>query len=90
MKTQFNSVWDALEDDPVKQENMKLRSQLMMEINSRLEKESLTQVEIAELLDTTQPRVSALKHGKINEFRLDMLIDFATRLGLRITLNIAA
>ncbi|HDH15124.1 MAG TPA: XRE family transcriptional regulator, partial [Gammaproteobacteria bacterium] len=36
MTTQFDSVWDALEDDPVKQENMKLRSQLMIEINAKL------------------------------------------------------
>ena len=26
--TRFESVWDALEDDPVRRENMKLRSEL--------------------------------------------------------------
>ncbi len=26
-KTHFESVWDALEDDPVRQENLKLRSE---------------------------------------------------------------
>ena len=90
MVTQFNNVWDALEDDPVKQENLKLRSHLMIEINAKLEEAKQTQSQIAQILSTTQPRVSALKKGKINEFRLDMLIDFAIRLGLRVSINIAA
>lgn len=90
MATEFNSVWDALEEDPVRKENLKLRSQLMIEINAVLDQKQLTQADIAKLLATTQPRVSALKKGKINNFRLDMLVDFATRLGLSISINIAA
>ena len=90
MATQFNSVWDALEDDPVKRENMKLRSQLMIEINAKLDQDSEKQADIAERLQITQPRVSALRKGKINDFRLDMLIDFAHRLGLQVSINVAA
>jgi predicted XRE-type DNA-binding protein len=90
MATEFNSVWDALEEDPVRQENLKLRSQLMIEINAVLDQKKLTQADIAKLLVTTQPRVSALKKGKINNFRLDMLVDFATRLGLSVSIDVAA
>ena len=90
MATQFNSVWDALEDDPVKRENMKLRSQLMIEINAKLDQDPEKQADIAERLQITQPRVSALRKGKINDFRLDMLIDFAHRLGLQVSINVAA
>ena len=90
MATQFNSVWDALEDDPVKRENMKLRSQLMIEINAKLDQDSEKQADIAERLQITQPRVSALRKGKINDFRLDMLIDFAHRLDLQVSINVAA
>ena len=90
MATQFNSVWDALEDDPVKRENMKLRSQLMTEINAKLDQDSEKQADIAERLQITQPRVSALRKGKINDFRLDMLIDFAHRLGLHVSIDVAA
>ena len=90
MASEFNSVWDALEEDPVRQENLKLRSQLMIEINTVLDQKDLTQADIAKLLVTTQPRVSALRKGKINNFRLDMLVDFATRLGLSISIDVAA
>ena len=90
-KTQkFSSVWDALEDDPIKAENMKLRSTLMMAITARIDKEDVTQTAIAEILGITQPRVSALKQGKIELFRLDTLVDMAHRLGLQVSIDIAA
>ena len=89
-KDRFNSVWDALEDDPVRQENLKLRSALMMEIAERLKNQGLTQTQAAEVLHITQPRVSALVKGKINEFRLDSLVDMAHRLGLHVSINVAA
>lgn len=90
MTKNFKKVWDALEDDHVKQKNLKLRSQLMIEINAALDKKAQTQSEMAQLLATTQPRISALRKGKINNFRLDRLVDFATRLGLSVSISVAA
>ena len=86
----FSSVWDALEDDPIKAENMKLRSALMIAINQRIEEQGFNQTQAAKCLDITQPRVSALKQGKIESFRLDTLVNMAHRLGLHVSLNIAA
>lgn len=86
----FSSVWDALEDDPIKAENMKLQSRLMMAITARIEKEGLTQTATAKKLGVTQPRVSALKQGKIESFRLDTLVNMAHRLGLHVNIDIAA
>ena len=86
----FNSVWDALEDDPIKAQNLKLRSALMMAISEHIEQAQVTQIEAARLLHITQPRVSALIKGKIEEFRLDTLINLAHRLGLHVTMQIAA
>lgn len=86
----FESVWDALEDNPIKAENMKLRSSLMIAIVGYIEKTGLTQIEAAKKLHITQPRVSALVQGKIGDFRLDTLINLAHRLGLHITMQIAA
>ena len=86
----FHSVWDALESDPIKAENMKLRSALMIAISEHIEEMGLTQVEAARKLHITQPRVSSLTKGKIEEFRLDTLINIAHRLGLHVTMQIAA
>ena len=87
---QFASVWDAIEDDPVRQENLKLRSTLMMQIAERIKEQGLTQTQAAEVLHITQPRVSALLKGKINHFRLDSLVDMAHRLGMHVSINVAA
>ena len=86
----FASVWDALEDDPVRVENLKLRSGLMLQIAERIEDQGLTQTQAAEILRITQPRVSALLKGKINDFRLDSLVDMAHRLGMHVSINVAA
>jgi predicted XRE-type DNA-binding protein len=84
---EFDDVFDALEEDPVRRENLKLRAQLMSEINAKIDESRQTQKELAAILETTQPRVSALRKGKINNFRLDMLFDFAVRLGLNLSLS---
>ncbi len=86
----FDSVWDALEDDPIMAENMKLRSSLLMAITKNISNRDINQTEVAELLGITQPRVSALLKGKIEGFRLDTLVNIAHQLGLHINLKIAA
>ncbi|NOQ78368.1 MAG: helix-turn-helix domain-containing protein [Gammaproteobacteria bacterium] len=86
----FESVWDALEDDPIIAENMKLRSMLLIAITKNIESRNINQTATAELLEITQPRVSALLKGKIEDFRLDTLVNIAHRLGLHIDLKIAA
>jgi predicted XRE-type DNA-binding protein len=86
----FGSVWDALEDDPIMAENMKLRSTLLVAITKNITSSNQNQTETAKLLDITQPRVSALLKGKIEDFRLDTLVNIAHRLGLHIDLKIAA
>lgn len=93
MKTkqlQFNSVWDALEDDPIKRKNLELRSSLLIAITESISKRGIVQREVADLLGVTQPRTSALLNGKINEFRLDTLVDISHRLGLKISIRVAA
>jgi len=89
-KQRFDSIWDAIEDDPVRVENLKLRSAVLIEITETLNSRELTQQQTAALLHITQPRVSALLKGKINDFRLDSLVDIAHRLGLHVTLHVAA
>ena len=86
----FSSVWEALEDNPIRAQNLRLRSELLIRITEELDSLDLNQTEIAGMLGITQPRVSALKQGKIEQFRLDSLVDIAHRLGLSVSLLIAA
>ena len=87
-KKHYDSVWDALEEDPVRRENLKLRSQLQIAISGKIK--DLTQLEAAEILQISQPRVSALLKGNVGDFRLDSLVDMAARLGMHVSIEVAA
>lgn len=76
----FESVWDVLEENPVKNKNIKLRSQLMQAISKSIEDQQLTQQQAAKILHISQPRVSALLQGKLDAFRLDSLVNIAHQL----------
>ena len=62
----------------------------MIVVIESIKDRGLTQQQAADLLHITQPRVSTLLQGKIDEFRLDMLVDFAHRLGLHVSIRVAA
>ena len=87
---EFKSVWDALEDDPVRAQNLKLRSALMIEIRKKVNELEITQTQTAKVLCISQPRVSALLQGKIGRFRLDSLVDMAHRLDLNVSIRLAS
>jgi predicted XRE-type DNA-binding protein len=69
---------------------MEMRSLLLIGIKRWIEDSDLTQTEAAKILGITQARVSNLKHGKISQFSLDLLVRMAARAGLNPKLRIAA
>ncbi|MCX7564577.1 XRE family transcriptional regulator [Xanthomonadaceae bacterium XH05] len=87
-KQRFVSVWDAIEDTPAEAENMKLRSELLLALKSRISQSGMTQAQAAKLFGVTQPRVSDLMRGKINLFGLDALVNMATVAGLHVELRV--
>ena len=50
---------------------MKLRSKLMMELQSHISRTGMSKADAAQLFGVTQPRVSDLMHGKIYLFDLE-------------------
>ena len=77
----FNSVWDALEDDPTKREIHKLRSELVDVISRTLAKGDLSRREVAHKFGVSESQVGFLLKGEFESFRLDSLIGFAIRCG---------
>lgn len=84
----FASVWDAIEDTREEAENMKVRSQLMMQLKNHITKSGLNQGDAAKVFGITQPRVSDLMRGKINLFGIDALVNMAAKAGLRVELKL--
>ena len=62
---------------------LKVRAELMVNLQKVIQARGLKQAEAAELLGVTQPRVSALMRGRIDLFSIDTLIDMLARLGVR-------
>ncbi|WP_374473457.1 helix-turn-helix domain-containing protein [Arenimonas sp.] len=67
--------------DEAESQVMALRADLMAQLARQIKSRRLTQVEAAELLGVSQSRVSDLARGKFEKFSLDMLVQFAARLG---------
>ena len=84
----FESVWDAIEPNPVEAENLKLRSSLMLALTRHIKSEGLTQAQAARVFGVTQPRISNLMRGKSELFGLDMLVNMLSAAGLRVTLQV--
>ena len=74
--------------DKTEAENLKLRSELMMRIDSFYRESGMTQVVVARTLGLTQPRLNALLKGKLAQFSLDALVNIASRAGLNVRLVI--
>lgn len=69
---------------------MEMRSLLLHGLGQWLADSGMTQTEASKILGVTQARVSDLKHGKISQFSLDLLVRLAARAGLQPQLKLAA
>jgi len=83
------NVFADLGFDAEEAANLKLRSQLMIEVDKALIEQNMTQQAAAKALGISQPRVSDLIRGKADKFTIDSLVNILTKLGHEVTLRIA-
>jgi predicted XRE-type DNA-binding protein len=65
-------------------ENLKIRTDLMIQLSKLIEARRLTQARAADLFGVTQPRVSDLVRGKIDRFSIDTLVAMLGHAGVRV------
>jgi len=83
------NVFIDLGFEPAEAEVMMLRAKVMIRTSQRLKEQGWTQAEAARKLGITQPRVSRLIKGKVEDFSLDMLLTLAGRAGLHAHLQLS-
>ena len=66
-------------------EHLKIRSDLMIQLQKVIASRGLKQAQAARILRVSQPRVSDLLRGRIDLFSTDALIDMLARLGVRVS-----
>lgn len=86
----FASVWDALADTAQEAAHLKVRSQLMIELNERIRQWPGNDTVKAGQLGITRPRFSNLKGGRVDLFSLDALVDLAAAAGLAVSMELVA
>jgi len=77
------NVFRDLGFPPGEAEHLRIRSDLMLNLQKAIAARRLKQGEAAELLGVTQPRVSDLMRGRLDLFSIDTPIDMLAQLGVR-------
>jgi predicted XRE-type DNA-binding protein len=72
---------------PEEAENLRIRSELMIQVRRVLEGRKLTQAAGAKLFGVTQPRISDLVRGRIELFSIDGLVNMLAHAGIRVRLR---
>jgi predicted XRE-type DNA-binding protein len=80
------NVFRDLGFDAAESENLRLRSDLMIELSKLVRSRRLTQDKAAAMFGVSQPRVSDLMRGRIDRFSVDMLVAMLGKAGLRVRL----
>jgi predicted XRE-type DNA-binding protein len=76
--------------DKAEAENLVIRSQLMRAVQTAIKERGLTQVRVAEILDTDQSGASNLMTGRVSLFSIDMLVNMVVRMGLRVDVQVGS
>jgi predicted XRE-type DNA-binding protein len=88
MNERFEDVWDAIEDNPVERQSLKLRSTLMMSVRQHIKESGMSQSQAAKKFGVTQPRISDLMRGRIDLFAIDSLVNMLATAGLQVEMNV--
>lgn len=80
------NVFRDLGFPPEEAQHLKIRSDLLIQLQKLIASRGLKQAETAKILRVTQPRVSDLLRGRIDLFSTDALIDMLSRFGVRVKL----
>jgi predicted XRE-type DNA-binding protein len=82
------NAFEVVGFDAAEAEHLRIRADLMLEVERLIEARGLTQAEAAKLLHVTQPRISDLTRGKIERFSIDTLVEMLSRAGADVTVTV--
>lgn len=84
----YSNAFEAVGFSGAEAEHLRIRADLMIEVERLIETRGLSQAEAAKLLHVTQPRISDLMRGKIERFSIDTLVEMLSRAGADVTVRV--
>lgn len=82
----YENIFEALEDDPVVTENLRLRTEMMIRLRTYIKEKGLSHQEAALHMGVTQKEIELLSTGKIDSLTIDLLINMLSHIGVRVGL----
>ncbi len=67
---------------------LQAKADLVYRISKLIEQRGLTQLQAADVLGVTQPKISALLHGRLNGFSMDRLVRFLNALDQDVRISV--
>lgn len=83
------NIYEDLGFPPGEARCLKIRSVLILTATRFIEERGLSQAEAAKLMGVSQPRISDLVRGRINQFTIDSLINMLTNAGVPVEVRAA-
>ncbi|MEN9521462.1 MAG: hypothetical protein RLZZ381_4050 [Cyanobacteriota bacterium] len=83
-----DNIFDDLDFDPEEAANLKIRADLILDLQKYIKKQEWTQQEAAIFFNETQPRISNLMNGEIERFSIDKLVQMIFKTGMKIKLEV--
>lgn len=87
VKAQEN-IFEDLGFKPDKAVNLKIRADLILDLQRYIKKQQWTQQETAIFFNETQPRISNLMNGDIERFSIDKLVRMIVKTGMKIKVEV--
>ena len=81
------NVFADLGFPPEEAAHLLIRTDLMLQLSTRIAEQKLTQQQAAKALGVTQPRISDLVRGRVELFSIDTLVEMLDRFGVEVTLK---
>ncbi|VEP16918.1 Helix-turn-helix domain protein [Hyella patelloides LEGE 07179] len=83
-----DNIFDDLGFEPDEAANLKIRSDLILDLQRYIKKQKWTQQEAADFFNETQPRISNLMNGDIERFSIDKLVQMIVKTGMKIKVEV--
>lgn len=83
-----DNVFEDLGFSPIEAMNLKIRTDLIIELRSFILEKGWTQSEAAQFFNETQPRISNLMNVDISHFSVDKLLKMIAKANMKVKLEV--
>ena len=83
-----DNIFDDLGFEPEEATNLRIRSDLMLDLRSHIQQKGWSHEETAKFLDEPQTTIRNLADGEIDEFTVDRLIQLLGKVGMTVEVKV--